>query len=70
MVGLEVGNHHCSSGDHIKHPHTWGGGVAMQVETFGIAGSKTLIGAFTVLLGQRASDAADKKEQQPCEKFP
>ncbi len=42
----------------------------MKVETFGIAGYKTLIGAFTVLLGQRASDVVDKKEQQPCENFP
>jgi hypothetical protein len=61
MVGLEVGNHHCSFGDHIKHPHTRGGGIAMKVDAFGIAGSKTLIGDFTVLLGQRASHEAAKR---------
>jgi hypothetical protein len=56
--GLEVVNHHCSSRDHDKHPHTRGGGVAMKVDTFGLTGSKSLIGDFKVLLGQRASDAA------------
>ncbi len=33
----------------------------MKVDTFGIAGSKTLIGDFTMLLGQRASDVAAKR---------
>jgi hypothetical protein len=51
MVGLEVGNHHCSFGDHIKHPHTRGGGIAMKVDAFGIAGSKTLMVTLWCSLG-------------------